>query len=1256
MKKILVGIAIVGAASIGAKSVSATTLDLNTFSGYGECKNTIGTDGRPQCDGTNVVIIGHRMYQLNNPKIVLSGPLYTKAQVEYGAKHSGNEAPIYYLLDGGVVLQETGPYQLELKGTPKEQKTLGDINGSAYEITYIDDVPITVENIDEKNDTALNKYVSDALSQLLSDYTATEGGQVLTNLEYEDTTNTLKFTINKAGLKEKLVSFYEKAEEKGGDVSILSMFETYIEGAIRASYSVDGVTDVPVDLEEGAVGLAGRLLLAMAQNNGYDVDDPSDITYGMVANTSATGTFVYDTDGLEQTVKYTLEFYYDASGDKAALEEEKDSENDSAVSGVLDGITIENYKTSGEDQKQVLRSDTGVKYVDSTNTLTFDVTRDGLGELLSSFASVSNSEGDVMTSIISAFEERITNDTDLESITFKVNDGDDISVSDTTDVAEVAKAILSAMASANGSEQTDPTQLTYLDVIGTKATATFSYKVPYTTEKATLTYTVEFKYTPTESEIQEEKSDMTEIIDTLVLNDVAAGFNDALTEFVNENGEQILESIEYSGQKLTFNVNKEGLHSSLADFADLEATVSFDTLGELLDELGIDSSELGDQFTGPVYISELFDFFKALGITKASYEVEGSSVDVDLESDTANGIAAALLKKMSGKEDANPSDLTFLDVVNKTGKGKFTFPMVGASDKTYEIEYTLEFKYEPDMEQEELDREEASDKILNDYADTVLEQITSGDLSDIFDATKTKYDADTNTVTFAVTENGLDESIVNFLDTEAGASITEIFEKFAEGATSASYTVGQETVPVADLSNPVKIASELLKKMYGQEKDVHNLTYRDIVEGEHSEATGKFTYSVEGTDETIEIEYTLKFTYEKTALEVSNQKSEVAKQSLSELNTALSGDSTNVESSNYNEDTKTLAVELTEGAQANNLSETILSEQGKESIVPVVESLMDGAKSVEYKVSKVNYFDEKAGLAAASLEGSETIDLSGSQKTAKEVAEDIIVKAAQQVRPEASKDNLTYADLKNVKIEMQFNYAVPGEKEDATTDYIVEFLYASPEDIQSHITEAQNAKYEESNELFTEYTTWMNESLKTNASSGDPNIKAVVAAIESVNYEDSTKTATFKVKDGSQKLLPFAMYPDGLPSEAPTEPHGILQLFTLFAKGSTRAQYVVGDGEFGEENENMKEVSFEGDGEEGNLLYLAAALLLEMSGQEVKSVDQDAFLDLLASGSKNLTYNSILDGKTKAKARFFFETDAGYEYYVEFNLEFARNA
>ena len=265
MKKLLLNLALFGFIVTSITTVKAITIDLENFSGYGDCK-------AEECDGTNLVIIGHRMYQLNNPDVVLSGILYTKAQLEYGTE----EAPIYYIL-AGEVKQEIGAVKNGI--IPMANKTMDEINGNAYEITYIDGIEM-LKDADVTNDATLTDY-NNRLNEILSNYTNESGQQILESVVYSEDDNTLTFTVTKDGKEVKLSSFLTETTES--NVSIIEAFAAFAENATKVEYTIKGdYTDtVTKDLTGNAdpVALAKELLLAIAKENGSKKTTAGSLTY-----------------------------------------------------------------------------------------------------------------------------------------------------------------------------------------------------------------------------------------------------------------------------------------------------------------------------------------------------------------------------------------------------------------------------------------------------------------------------------------------------------------------------------------------------------------------------------------------------------------------------------------------------------------------------------------------------------------------------------------------------------------------------------------------------------------------------------------------------------------------------------------------------------------------------------------------------------------------------------------------------------------
>ena len=102
-------------------------------------------------------------------------------------------------------------------------------------------------------------------------------------------------------------------------------------------------------------------------------------------------------------------------------------------------------------------------------------------------------------------------------------------------------------------------------------------------------------------------------------------------------------------------------------------------------------------------------------------------------------------------------------------------------------------------------------------------------------------------------------------------------------------------------------------------------------------------------------------------------------------------------------------------------------------------------------------------------------------------------------------------------------------------------------------------------------------------------------------------------------------------------------MFKTFADGATKATYVVGNNTVTIDDlpAKMKDNNYK-----TGIVGVAAGLLLDMSGNEYSDVTEAA----------SLKYSDMIDSTAKpATATFYFVTENGVEYSVDYTLEFVKD-
>jgi len=187
-------------------------------------------------------------------------------------------------------------------------------------------------------------------------------------------------------------------------------------------------------------------------------DKDAALVYESVANRSTTAIFVYEVNGEEYAVEYTLSFVYD-------IEAVKDAEISDAAKALNDEAADFGFAE--------------IKYTAETKTGTFIFSETEKNRDLASYRD---------SEIVKFFMEIVNGAT---SVTYKVRNEEGaivdktVSLETLTDkkVISMAKEVLEAMAD-------EDVLLTYGSVAGEKSTATFVYEV--NGEKISVDYTLEF--------------------------------------------------------------------------------------------------------------------------------------------------------------------------------------------------------------------------------------------------------------------------------------------------------------------------------------------------------------------------------------------------------------------------------------------------------------------------------------------------------------------------------------------------------------------------------------------------------------------------------------------------------------------------------------------------------------------------------------------------------------------------------------------
>lgn len=241
------------------------------------------------------------------------------------------------------------------------------------------------------------------------------------------------------------------------------------------------------------------------------------------------------------------------------------------------------------------------------------------------------------------------------------------------------------------------------------------------------------------------------------------------------------------------------------------------------------------------------------GARTVQYTVDGKTSDLinlteeNLDKNAVIKLAADVLKFMAGKEESfDAGNLTVQDVANKTAVATVTF--ADGSNATY----TLTFHY---------DIVDVKDEILNDYAsdEDFIEKIKTMGFKGV------SYNEETKTVEFDI--NDPEKTFANggaLLVTE----ITDMFEKWATGASSVEYTVngnekctenGKCKVDLKQSANTKSLAIQLLFAMAGLTEG-NGISPSDLTVGDVAGTYADAWFNFDGVDEPVH--YTVKFNYD----------------------------------------------------------------------------------------------------------------------------------------------------------------------------------------------------------------------------------------------------------------------------------------------------------------------------------------------------------------------------------------------------------
>lgn len=441
------------------------------------------------------------------------------------------------------------------------------------------------------------------------------------------------------------------------------------------------------------------------------------------------------------------------------------------------------------------------------NTVTFNI-----AELESQLAEYAGSE------IINLFKSFVNGDVGFKKISYTTLEGpetksfEDLTSAEDQTIKSIALGVLSAMIGE------DASSLDYSAVANKSASATVEYE-DEDGNRYTQVYTVKFVYD-------------------------ADKYNDK----------------ELSSNVSTLNSSLEGKPE--LGFSEIEYDEATNTATFTVSDLNAGLL----QFAENTDIVEMFNTF-AKGATKATYTANGVTKEFDsakLHGDdlAVMKLAAELLLDMSGVE-YDPDDYedmkekaTNLVIRDVVGTATATFYY---GDDTEGVNYTLTFV--DGTEDDTKLKESELDESLLDYADSLgsAEGLAEYGFSGI------DYDAATNTVTFNVSDGT--KSLASFVALQSGdgKNIVAMFNEFAEGAESVTYSTGNIKDKEITLqgSNVIYLAAELLADMagktYANKTDALKAVATELTVSEVAgkTATATFCYDVDGNK--VYVNYTLTF-------------------------------------------------------------------------------------------------------------------------------------------------------------------------------------------------------------------------------------------------------------------------------------------------------------------------------------------------------------------------------------------------------------
>lgn len=316
----------------------------------------------------------------------------------------------------------------------------------------------------------------------------------------------------------------------------------------------------------------------------------------------------------------------------------------------------------------------------------------------------------------------------------------------------------------------------------------------------------------------ENKEISVHYIDYNLVNDISADVEDELkkdVENLNSSAKTYgFNTITYENHTLTFDISD--LNKKLVEYANSDIITMFNTIVD---------GQYG--FTSITYVGT-----GGQKVTKNKSEISNPRI-----------LAGEMLLALSGKENVKPSDLTYLDVANKstTATVKYTDPEYGEK----EVIYTLKFTYDTKTEK---------NKDLTNAAATLNKKANNYGFKSV------SYNNET--ATFEIEDTT--KTLVEF----STSGILDMFDKYIAGATKIEYTIGDKPVSITsiDANEKKKYAAQLLclmandgdnNKCTEPYTDAINLTLGNVA---NKSATAQFTYTI--GDKTEVISYTLKFNYD----------------------------------------------------------------------------------------------------------------------------------------------------------------------------------------------------------------------------------------------------------------------------------------------------------------------------------------------------------------------------------------------------------